>query len=421
MSNGDENIVDSVPPEGHGGSQAPPEQPSWQQPGPHYVDPNAPQWAPPAYSPGVNAEPPRRKRSGLWFGLLLILFGIALIVERLIPGLTLWSLWPLIIVAAGFIGMFRHDSDGRWRVNRVTDGLVTVVIGFILFANTTGALPWSVWLSVFTLWPLLLVAAGIDIIGKSMDNVWLRVFSNLVVLGGLLFGALVMPAGTFSLGLGIGSIGREPEPFEFSEPASRRIEEGRARIGGAVGALTITEGSDLIAASGRSPFGEPDFDVTKDGERAEAEVTFGERGFFAGTTGDPRMDVELSGDVAWELDIETGVSSLDADLSDVDVRGLTVSAGVSDCDITLGELADDAGDVEVSVQAGVSTVTIKVPRDSQLVVSAEGGLSTVGLPDGSDTAIFGDTDWRSDGFDEDEPAYRIEFSSGIADVNVEYY
>lgn len=413
MTADEPGTVDSTAPEGREPSAAPTVPPvqEWAQPAAQ---------AQPTYIPPVTpATPVRRRRPGLWFGVILILIGVALIVERIIPGLSLWTMWPLIIVAAGLYGMFKTGSEGRWRVNRITEGLVTVVIGAILFGNTTGALPWSVWLSVFSLWPLLLVSAGIDIIGKSLDNVWIRVLSSLVVLAGLLYGALVMPAGTFSLGMGL--VGREAEPFELSEPVGRGVTEGAARIEGAVGTLTVTDGDDRITASGRSPYGEPRFEVDRAGNQVDAEISFAETGVYLGSRGNPRMDIELARNVAWSLEIDTGVSSLEADLSDLDVRELLVSAGVSESEIKLGDLVDEVDRVSVSVEAGVSTVTIKVPRDVQLRVSAEGGLSTVGLPDGTDTALLGETSWRSTGFDEDEPFYDISFKGGIAGVSVEYY
>jgi hypothetical protein len=54
--------------------------------------------------------------------------------------------------------------------NKAVEGLTLVAVGLIFLGNTTGALPWSVWISIFSLWPLLLVAAGVDLIGKGLVN-----------------------------------------------------------------------------------------------------------------------------------------------------------------------------------------------------------------------------------------------------------
>ena len=92
-------------------------------------------------------------------------------------------------------------------MKRVFDGLSLIAIGFVLLACTTGYLHWSVWISIFSLWPLLLVSAGIDIIGKATDRDWLRALSSVVFIGGLLYGAFVMPAGTWGLPWSVGGAG----------------------------------------------------------------------------------------------------------------------------------------------------------------------------------------------------------------------
>lgn len=80
-------------------------------------------------------------------------------------------------------------------VRRAFSGLNVIAIGLILLANTLGYLPWSVWWNILSLWPLLLVAAGLDILGKAFGWQWVRALSGLVVLAGLVFGALVLPEG----------------------------------------------------------------------------------------------------------------------------------------------------------------------------------------------------------------------------------
>ena len=52
-------------------------------------------------------------------------------------------------------------------VRKVFSGLNIIVVGVILLANTLGYLPWSVWWTILSLWPLLLVAAGLDVLGSA--------------------------------------------------------------------------------------------------------------------------------------------------------------------------------------------------------------------------------------------------------------
>jgi len=80
-------------------------------------------------------------------------------------------------------------------VRRFFSGLNVIAIGLILLANTLGYLSWSVWWNILSMWPLLLVAAGLDLLGKALEWKSMRAVSGLVVLAGLAFGALVLPVG----------------------------------------------------------------------------------------------------------------------------------------------------------------------------------------------------------------------------------
>src|SRR5665647_3985915 len=122
-------------------------------------------------------------------------------------------------------------------LKRAAEGLTLVAVGLILLGNTLGIVPGSVWWNIFSLWPILLVAAGIDIIGRGTDNSWLRVFSSLVVIGGLAYGVLVMPAtgGSWSpFVLTPLSSSATAEPFDSSAPHDASVTTGRASVKGGV-------------------------------------------------------------------------------------------------------------------------------------------------------------------------------------------
>lgn len=65
--------------------------------------PAQPPYAPPAatYAPPVAPSAPRERHRGLWWGLALIIVGAALLLSQFVPGLDIWRLWPLVIVAIG--------------------------------------------------------------------------------------------------------------------------------------------------------------------------------------------------------------------------------------------------------------------------------------------------------------------------------
>ncbi len=140
----------------------------------------------------VSAEwpvsPVEHYRSGaVGAGVFLVLLGATIMVARTAPGVSAWTLWPLAIVAAGVVQIVIPGPRRGWRVERVFDGLGTVLIGLILLGNTTGYIGWEMWLVALSLWPVLLVAAGIGLIGRAAGQTWMRALAPAVIWAALLF------------------------------------------------------------------------------------------------------------------------------------------------------------------------------------------------------------------------------------------
>jgi len=57
------------------------------------------------------------------------------------------------------------------KANKIIKGLIFLLIGTILLANTLEILDWSVWPNLFKLWPLLIISLGLSLIfrGKSLS------------------------------------------------------------------------------------------------------------------------------------------------------------------------------------------------------------------------------------------------------------
>lgn len=306
------------------------------------------------------------------------------------------------------------------RLNKAVEGLTLVVVGVIFLGNTTGALPWSVWMSIFSLWPLLLVAAGVDLIGKGLDNTWLRVLSSFVVLAGLVFGALFMTPGSWGFGWGV--IGGDAEPYSYSARADRTVSRGYLTIEGALGDVTITDGDRMIEASGRAIGERPEFNFTKSRDEFIAELVASETGAVMGVPDDVGMDVTLSGRVLWDVEVQAGAAAIDADLEDVAIVSLEVDTGVSYASITLGDIPRGIDDVPIRVKTGVSSVTIRIPETADARVIADTGLVAVNV-DGDFDRVSDDNAriWETDGYDDASARYEISIEAGVGSVTVERY
>lgn len=309
-------------------------------------------------------------------------------------------------------------------LKRAAEGLTVIAVGAVLLGNTLGYLPWSVWWNVLSLWPLLIVAAGVDIIGRGTDNTWLRVLSSLLVVGGLLYGALVMPAGEGWFPFVTINGSSDAEAFDLSEPHDGDVERGVAVVSGGLGDLTVGAGRDLVSAEGETPFRKPRLDVSVTDGEADVTLAYGEGTAVVPTNKHSRMELLFDKSVVWDLTLEAGVTNSEIDLSDLDVSALLVDAGVSDTTITLGRISSRVGEnvVPVQIEAGVSTLKLRIPKEAQVRLIVKGGLSAIDV-DGDLDRLSGGSDKRyeSAGFDDGDAFYDIAIDAGVGAIDVELY
>ena len=321
-------------------------------------------------------------------------------------------------------------------VKRAAEGLTLVAVGGILLGNSLGMIPRGVWWNIALLWPLLLVAAGIDIIGRGTDNAWLRVLSSLVVIAGLAYGAFAMPADAndsmpWPFVMSIPTSGSaQSEPFDFTEPHDPSITTGTAAIRGGVGELNVTDGPELVTSSGESPF-KPWFYVkspipplgSSGSSPVKVDITMGD-GNWVAPRDKGRLDVTLDREVVWDLTIDGGVSSIDADLADLSLSKLVVKAGVSKGVVALGavDTAATDGGVPVTIDTGVSSITVRIKRGESVRLHVDTGLSSVNkAPEFSEVnGTSGKRVYETDGFSE-SAFWDITLDAGISSVRVEFY
>lgn len=376
---------------------------------------------PPApHSPTV--APASRAASGsVTAAVVLIVVGVVFLLMRLVPSIQWWSFWPLIIVLAGLIQAFTPGKEG-WSVHRVFDGFVTVAIGGVFLATTMGVVGWGVWMRILGLWPVLIIAVGFDLLGKALHTSWLRALGSLAIIGALAYGVSTASGGFDDFGVPVAPGGVRDvslsEPVGTADSANLTLDSGVATV-------RVASGDRLIGITGSSPWGEPSLDVERVGSEAKVRAVLGDDEGMHMWPGDgsARFDVELSDRVVWDIRMNTGVSALRADLSDIDVRSLDLRPGVADCDVQLGDVPTGEREARVDVRAGVSSVAVRIPDDAEARVEIESGLSgsTVrGRFEDLDSGV-----WETPGYeaakDAGRPVWLIRVRSGIGTITIDTY
>lgn len=385
--------------------------------------PPAPPPAPPAT--GTSAPPPGKPRGGggggAVAGVILILLGAALLFARLIPSFSIWQMWPFFVIVPGLIQCFTPGSEG-WTVNRFFEGAITVAIGLVLLGNTTGTVSWGVWWHVFRLWPVLLISIGLEILGKAIRQNWIRVLSSVVILLAL---GVAVSASLTNQPVRLFSIAREGERFEFEERLDR---DARATLDleSGVGEIAIGAADGRVAAIVvASAFGRPGFEVERSGSTAEIDFSLVEEGGFtiSPTLPSTRVEASLARGIPWEITIDSGVSSLDADLSSLDVERFTLKTGVSSNTVRLGEPPRGAREAQAVIESGVASVEVLVPERAEVRVESDSGLT--GIDISRDLNEVGSRVWETEGYatarSAGRPTWLIIARSGVGSFSVRTY
>ncbi|HTY59947.1 MAG TPA: hypothetical protein VMF59_14090, partial [Bacteroidota bacterium] len=134
-----------------------------------------------------------------------------------------------------------------------------------------------------------------------------------------------------------------------------------------------------------------------------------------GGGGKNNVEMSLNPAPAWTLDIEVGASQLDADLSPYAMDQVRVKTGVSDVRLKLGDRAEES---RVRIEAGVSSIVVKVPESAGCEISSESGLSSKSF-EGFSNARGGT--YRTANFDSAGKKIFLSFHAGVSSLKVVRY
>lgn len=282
--------------------------------------------------------------------------------------------------------------------------LVLIGLGIVFLLNNLGVVDWDIWQILFRLWPILLIAAGLDlVIGRRSA---LGTVVVLLVVLGLVF------AGVWLLS---GVLGGESRVENILQSAGG-AERAEIEIGGSVGRLTI--GS--FAQPGALVRGTVDLAA---GERLgqQFRVEGGTARFSLESQGEWRLpgfhwwsedrawDLDLARGIPLELAVSAGVGETRLDLAELTVTRVTVDTGVGRTWITL----PGQGRYDAEVQAGVGEVEILLPEGLAARITVSTGIG--------DIDVIGDLKvedgvYTSAGYEDAEDRVELDVSGGIGRI-----
>ena len=126
-------------------------------------------------------------------------------------------------------------------------------------------------------------------------------------------------------------------------------------------------------------------------------------------------DIKLNSNPVWDINVETGATKLDFDLSKFKIKNLTLKGGAASFDVKLG---NPLVSTNVEVSTGVSEVNISVPKEAACSIRTNSGLSSNEFEgfDKKDNSLY-----ETPGFDAAKNKIYIHMSGGVSDFKVNRY
>lgn len=296
-----------------------------------------------------------------------------------------------------------------WDLSRVFWGLLLVLVGVLVLLDNFGVVE-VYYQNVWQLWPLFIVGWGISLL--NIQGSWWRPVSAALLIGSIgLIGWAALGAAPFD------TENQTSSETQQVETVSDDIERLDVSVRAGAGNLVIdSRSSDVpVDAKLRGDSTELTIDSRADGTTQKVDVsTTGVRTWWIGDFQND-LDVQLSRNWPMQLEIKTGASDLEADLSELQLERLSLDAGANDSVVTLG---DEVEMLDVALRAGASSLTLRVPEDSGVRVVLNKGLASQDLPGLNDK---GDGRYETDNYETAENKISITGSLGAASFTLERY
>ena len=296
-----------------------------------------------------------------FFGpILLVAVGVLFLGINLglIPGAswgTIWKLWPMLLIVAGFDDLIRRKG--------IAWPLLLIGGGILLLYNYYGPQSWVSWTQLIQFWPLFLIAAGIDVLFRDQSG-WL-IATGVVLTLALIAGSVWL----FSAGIEI--------PAQYTgirENYSETSEYAEIDLALGLGELIISDqDSDQVLIEGNlTPSSMEDL-LEQNANQVLYHLKNNNPDFYPHT---PRWELDLTNQLELDLFLKNGVGEMLLRLDGLMIDDLAIHQAVGRIVVGL----PDSISGEILVKQALGSIWIEIPPGTRVAIDAQNGLSRINFP-----------------------------------------
>jgi hypothetical protein len=309
--------------------------------------------------------------------------------------------------------MSEQSFSSRRHRGSLVGPVILIGIGFFFLLSNIGLVNWNFWEAAARLWPIVLIAIGLDLlIGRR------SALGSLLVLMLTIF---MLAAGLFWLNWQMGSRGAVTDHVSQSLAGATTAD---VTIDFGVGGLRLdalpAESPLLLDGSltrpGRGERVEQDFEV-RNGIAHYHLKSFGPSSSFSllsRSHEDWIWNLRLSPGTPMRLAVKTGVGESDIDLRALDLTELHIGMGMGKTTVTL----PGHGELKATIEVGVGELLILIPEGVAALIEVSTGLGS--------SQVLGNYEqlgnvYTSPGYAAAENRIELQLKAGIGQVTVRSY
>ncbi|WP_448698055.1 LiaI-LiaF-like domain-containing protein [Mucilaginibacter sp. AW1-3] len=330
------------------------------------------------------------------------------------------------------------------RSDKLVPGTLLVIIGIVFLLNNFGVIDFS-WWTFFSLWPILLIIGGVNLVFAHNRSAWAIILKMAVLVGGM---AILIVSGLnhhdrgwpawvfrFDRNYNNNDNNRDDDDIDTAngERAVVKVDGNSIyrqayKPGLQTAKLNITGGAttyslkgvtnDLFVATTKEYNNHYSLKTHTDSTHAEIDFDMNmhkHSSWHFDNKRENRADIELNSNPEWDIDLESGASKADFDLSPFKVKNLTIQGGASSYTVKLGQ---PLAKTSVDISTGMASVTLYIPKSAACHVTVDTGLSSKNL-EGFNKRD--DDSYETPGFDKATNKIEVSFEAGMSNLKVIRY